>query len=108
MIKRENLFLLGINTIIVIIAMIVLFKRQDDKIKSYIRKLDNKKTDKKNYQNINNNIEQPLIIRKPEVKNIEINQQPKTQNNIVNSSNNIVNSQNKFSDIDSFVDPLQE
>ncbi len=90
MIKKENLFLLGINTIIVIVVMVLLFKQQDMKIRSYLKKIE-----KKNCQKINNNIEKPVIVKVPEPVN--------------NINKNIETKQvAKITDIDSFVDPLRE
>jgi hypothetical protein len=88
MIKKENLFLLGINTIIVIVVMVLLFKQQDMKIRSYLKKIE-----KKSFQKINNNIERPVIVTK-------------MSEPVINNDNN--KPINKVSDIDSFVDPLRE
>jgi hypothetical protein len=40
--KQETLILFGVNTVIVVIVLFILFKMQDTKIKMYLKKLEKK------------------------------------------------------------------
>lgn len=121
--NHENFILLGANTIIIILVLIMLFRMQDNKIKAYLKKSE-KKLDYfiKNQQNmaqnhklmnINPNLnpipismslpQQPLLNNN---ENIEINNKMTNDDNNHENDNNIDNDNDI--DIDSYIDPLNE
>jgi hypothetical protein len=108
MFQTENWIILCINTIIIIIVLFVLFRQQDTKLRTYIRRIEKKMAHEKPQSNIN--YEQKNII--PQQKNI-IPQQKILQNNIpyssLNKNEETVSTELMVqqSDMDSFYDPMQ-
>ena len=108
MFQRENWIILCINTIIIVVVLLVLFRQQDTKLRSYIRRIEKKMSCQKPQLNINS-----------EQKNIN-----SVQNN-TNQSQNVLGNNITYpllnkneetgstqlmappSDIDSFYDPMQ-
>ena len=108
MFQRENWIILCVNTIIIVIVLLVLFRLQDTKLRLYIRRIEKKMSCQKPQLDINS--EQKNI--NSEQKNI-IPQQKILQDNVIYSSQN-KNEENIItqliipqSDIDSFYDPMQ-
>ncbi len=105
MFQRENWIILCINTIIIVVILFILFRQQDTKLRSHIRRIEKK-----------------MICQKPQ---IDINSEQKYINENQNKNQNVINNdmnyiqQNKNeesgstrlitppSDIDSFYDPMQ-
>ena len=128
--NRENFILLGVNTIIIVLVLIVLFRMYDKKMKTYIKKIE------KNLDIcINNyhksqisqmklpNIMTPYIssqhisnINQQNPQNLQ-NQQNIQQhilpsqpiNNLINDDkDNKDNTNELMNDIDSYIDPMKD
>jgi hypothetical protein len=89
--------LTGINTLIIIVVLFILFKMEINKLKMYIRKIDRKleNKNKSTYNNFNNNINNNDNFANND--NIVINDNDENDNNKINM----------MSDIDSYIDPLK-
>ena len=125
--NRENFILLGVNTIIIILVLVMLFRTQDNKIKAYLKKSE-KKFDEfiKNQQILQkqqmqqmqqmqqNKINQEIMSQRNKLMNIntmQVAQQPLLNNNDDSNNNNLENqndNNNLNNDIDSYIDPLNE
>jgi hypothetical protein len=95
MFQKENWIILCINTIIIVVVLFVLFRQQDTKLRSYIRRIEKKMSCQKPQSHINseqnnllqNNITYPPLNKNEETGSTQLMVQP--------------------SDIDSFYDPMQ-
>ena len=85
---QENWVLLGLNTVIVVITLLILFKLQDNKIKMYFKKIEKKMKPQAQYRNEDRLTNTQQMQAPPPVVNPVTIMPP--------------------SDIDSFVDPLQQ
>ncbi len=98
MFDKENWLILCINTIITVVVLILLFKYQDSKIKTYFKKLE-----KKNIQYIENN--------KKQINNLNNSNNISNNNEVYNDEpeNNVetVEKLKISNDMDSFIDPIQ-
>lgn len=117
--NHENFILLGANTIIIILVLVMLFRMQDNKIKAYLKKSE-KKLDIfiKNQQNITQQYK--LMNINPIQMPLPLSQQPSLNNNEnIENNNKIINDDNNHdnnltidididNDIDSYIDPLNE
>ena len=92
--NQETLILLGINTIIVIIVLFILFRIQDNKIKLYIKKLEKK------------------LLRSTELIPVNydniIPQNLNQYNNQNNDDTQLKANDNIKTDMDSYIDPMNE
>lgn len=92
--NQETLILLGINTIIVIIVLFILFRIQDNKIKLYIKKLEKK------------------LLRSTELIPVNydniISQNLNQYNNQNNDDTQLKANDNIKTDMDSYIDPMNE
>ena len=101
MFQRENWIILCVNTIIIVVVLLVLFRLQDTKLRLYIRRIEKKMSCQKPQLDINS-----------QQKNI-IPPQKLLQDNVIYSSQNkneeTISTQliTPPSDIDSFYDPMQ-
>jgi hypothetical protein len=96
--KQETLIVLGINTIIVVIVLFILFKMQDNKVRTYIKKLERKLLRPQMIPEYDPNImmQQQLQLQQQQTQQLQQMQiQPNTDNNIK-------------SDMDSYIDPMNE
>lgn len=96
--NQETLILLGINTIIVIIVLFILFRIQDNKIKTYIKKLEKKLL--RPTELIPVNYDNSLMYNMPQ----NLNQ----YNNQNNDATQLKANDNIKSDMDSYIDPMNE
>lgn len=101
MFQRENWIILCINTIIVVVVLLVLFRQQDTKLRSYIRRIEKKMGCQKPQLGINS--EQKNINTEQNIWNNEISY-PQQNKNEETVSTQLMAPQ---SDIDSFYDPMQ-
>ena len=92
--NQETLILLGINTIIVIIVLFILFRIQDNKIKTYIKKLEKK-------------LLRPTELIPVNYDNI-IPQNLNQYNNQNNDDTQLKANDNIKTDMDSYIDPMNE
>ncbi len=100
MFQRENWIILCINTIIIVVVLLVLFRQQDTKLRSYIRRIEKKMSCQK--PQIDINYEQKNINPDQNMWNNEIS--PQKNKNEETVSTQLMAPQ---SDIDSFYDPMQ-
>jgi hypothetical protein len=134
--NRENFILLGVNTIIIILVLIMLFRMQDNKIKLYLKKSE-KKLDtyiqnqikmsnsqltlqRQQLMNVNTMPIQPQILQDNhnithginhndnKHENIPDNIQNNIQDNIQDNKNNMNDMNDMNDDIDSYIDPMNE
>ena len=101
MFQKENWIILCINTIIIVVVLFVLFRHQDTKLRTHIRRIEKKMLYQKTQLHIN-----------PQQKNINSEQQlwkndilylPQNKSEETGSTQLIA----PQSDIDSFYDPMQ-
>jgi hypothetical protein len=96
--NQETLILLGINTIIVVIVLFILFRIQDNKIKIYIKKLEKKLLRPTDLIPVN--YDNTMMYNMPQNLNQNINQN--------NDDTQLKENNNIKSDMDSYIDPMNE
>ncbi len=101
MFQRENWIILCINTIIIVVVLLVLFRQQDTKLRSYIRRIEKKMGCQKPQLDINS--EQKIINPQEKLWRNEITYPPQNKNEETGSTQLMA----PPSDIDSFYDPMQ-
>jgi len=106
--KQETLIVLGINTIIVVIVLFILFRMQDNKVRLYIKKLERKLLRPQfvpEYDpNMMQNPEQMQQMQLQQMQQLQqIQQTQQNPSNIMNGNKNNINS-----DMDSYIDPMDE
>ena len=105
--KQETLIVLGINTIIVVIVLFILFRMQDNKVRSYIKKLERKLLRPQFVSEYDQNmIQNPEQMQLQQMQLQQMQQSQQTQqnpSNIMNENKNNINS-----DMDSYIDPMDE
>jgi hypothetical protein len=108
MFQKENWIILCVNTIIVVVVLLVLFRLQDTKLRSYIRRIEKKMSCQKPQLDINSEQKNIIPVQKniiPEQKNIIPEQNILQNKNEESASTQLMLPQ---SDIDSFYDPMQD
>ena len=112
--KQETLIVLGINTIIVVIVLFILFRMQDNKVRSYIKKLERKLLRPQfvpEYDpNMIQNPEQMQLQQLQQLQQIQHTQQMQQMQQTQQNPSNIMNENrnNINSDMDSYIDPMDE
>jgi predicted Holliday junction resolvase-like endonuclease len=101
MLQRENWIILCINTIIIVVVLFILFRQQDTKLRSHIRRIEKKMSCQKPQININS--EQKYQNQNQNVINNDMNYIQQNKNEESGSTRLIT----PPSDIDSFYDPMQ-
>lgn len=97
MFQKENWIILCVNTIIIVVVLLVLFRQQDTKLRSYLRRIEKKINSQKPQYDIK--LEQDIN------KNNQINYTQIEQNK--NEETISTQLMAPPSDIDSFYDPMQ-
>jgi len=110
--KQETLIVLGINTIIVVIVLFILFRMQDNKVRSYIKKLERKllrpQFVSEYDQNMIQNPEQ-MQLQQMQLQQMQLQQMQQSQQTQQNPSNIMNENKNNInSDMDSYIDPMDE
>ena len=106
--KQETLIVLGINTIIVVIVLFILFRMQDNKIRSYIKKLERKLLRPQFVPEYDSNMMQnpeqlqQMQLQQMQLQQMQLQQMQQKPSNIMNENKNI------SSDMDSYIDPMDE
>ena len=105
--KQETLIVLGINTIIVVIVLFILFRMQDNKVRTYIKKLERKLLKPQFVPEYDPNmIQNPEHLQQLQLQQMQLQQMQQLQqtpSNIMNENKN-----NISSDMDSYIDPMDE
>ena len=106
--KQETLIVLGINTIIVVIVLFILFRMQDNKVRTYIKKLERKLLKPQFVPEYDPNmIQNPEHLQQLQLQQMQLQQmqhlQMQNSPNIMNENKN-----NISSDMDSYIDPMDE
>jgi hypothetical protein len=117
--NREIFIILGVNTIIIILVLLVLFRMYDKKIKLYLKKIEKhciNKSVKIDEQKDKLYIETSNGISSQNINKQQNNQPIINDNNIIKNNNDNINhneniNNNDFENImdgDSYIDPLRE
>lgn len=105
--KQETLIVLGINTIIVVIVLFILFRMQDNKVRTYIKKLERKLLRPQYLPEYDANmVQSPEQLQQMQqmhqMQQLQMHQMQNSPNNMNENKNNI------SSDMDSYIDPMDE
>ena len=101
MFQRENWIILCINTIIIVVILLVLFRQQDTKLRSYIRRIEKKMSCQKPQLDINSEQKNINPVQNLWHNDITYPQQNKNEETV---STQLMTPP---SDMDSFYDPMQ-